>query len=135
MKNFKLFDDPKHLSNKEIMALIGYIFAIAFVVIIVLAVMTPSTPTSVLTVSNKQEVIQISESECQRSLDELMAITQEKPVTKTQLTKNIVEQEILDEGHTIKNPTQNLPKYVMPDSACGQALSGYIKVIVAGATR
>lgn len=82
--------------------------------------------------STSPEIYVLTEQECETVLDEIMAVIDNKLIAKSELSKNILERYLRDAGIAVKNPTGNLPRYTLPQSDCGMALDGLLKVMISG---
>jgi cytoskeletal protein RodZ len=72
--------------------------------------------------------VSLSEAQCKDLLNQFYAFTTNKPFTRTQLAREILEQYFVDAGIPAEQDTPNV-RYTLPDSKCGTALDGLLSVI------
>ncbi len=77
----------------------------------------------------------LSEAECQKVTNEIIAVANQTPTEKSQLSKSLLEQYAQDAGLVIKVAGGSLTRYVMPKSDCGKALDGLLLTVITGAKR
>jgi uncharacterized protein YneF (UPF0154 family) len=84
----------------------------------------------------KPKTIEITEVGCQRMLNDLLAVTENKPVetlNEYELTRLFVMRKSIDAGLAVKNAPQDLPAFVPPKSNCGTTLNNLVDVMIMGA--
>src|SRR3989344_637193 len=115
--------------NKKMSALLPILGVSVIAVIAYIIFAGDSSPSQT---ANPPKAQIVSESECQTALSEITAVVEEKPTTKSEISKRLIEQWAVDAGLPV-TPRSNTMRYVLPDSTCGKALNGLLIIMFTGA--